>query len=106
MVERSHEEPAPIASGEMIQAEVSPELEPPEKFHWRNRSYWVMCGLHYFDCVCHSVPLVHVVAYATDRSISPEQGAGVLGIVGLAAIAGRVIIPSLTDRIGSRTGFF
>lgn len=104
VVERSHEEPAPIASGEMIQAEASPELEPPEKFHWRNRSYWVMCGLHYFDCVCHSVPLVHVVAYATDRSISPEQGAGVLGIVGLAAIAGRVIIPSLTDRIGSRNG--
>lgn len=80
------------------------EPKPPERFHWRNRSYWTMCGLHYFDCLCHSVPLVHVVAYATDRSITPEQGASVLGLVGLAAIAGRIVIPSMADRIGSRNG--
>ncbi|MEE8109477.1 MAG: MFS transporter, partial [bacterium] len=68
-----------------------------ETFHWRNRSFWTICGVHYFDCICHSVPLVHVVAYATDRRISPEQAAGVLGVVGLSAIAGRVVIPAITD---------
>ena len=75
-----------------------------ETFHWRNRSFWTICGLHYFDCICHSVALVHVVAYATDRRISPEQAAAVLGVVGLSAIAGRVVIPAVTDRIGARKG--
>jgi MFS family permease len=101
VVERGEEN-----NGDLPSASAAPITEetPPERFHWKNRSYWTICGLHYFDCVCHSVPLVHVVAYATDRSISPEQGASVLGIVGLSAIAGRVSIPALTDRIGSRNG--
>jgi MFS family permease len=80
------------------------EPAPPERFHWKNRTYWTLCGLHYFDCICHSVPLVHVVAYATDKNMTPAQGAGILGLVGLSAIVGRVTVPTLTDRIGSRNG--
>ncbi len=99
VVERG-EEMSPNGSSDGAPA----ELAPPERFHWKNRTYWTLCGLHYFDCICHSVPLVHVVAYATDKNMTPAQGAGILGLVGLSAIAGRVTIPALTDRMGSRNG--
>lgn len=85
-------------------AALSKDDPPPERFHWRNRSFWVISGLHYFDCVCHAVPLVHVVAYATDRGIAPGKAAGVLGIIGLMAIFGRIAISGVTDRIGARKG--
>ncbi|MFQ5914171.1 MAG: MFS transporter [Nitrospinota bacterium] len=92
----------------VIPAERSPvpggDSTAAETFHWKNRSFWTICGLHYFDCICHSVPLVHVVAYASDRRMAPEHAAGVLGVVGLAAIVGRVVIPAFTDRIGARRG--
>lgn len=90
--------------GKAVETEAAPGDSAAETFHWRSRSFWVISGLHYFDCLCHSIPLVHVVAYATDRGISPGQAAGVLGVTGLAAIAGRVAIPAVTDRVGARKG--
>ena len=54
-----------------------------------------------FCCICMSIPLVHVVALANDRGISPEHAASVLTTLFIAGAAGRIIAGRLTDQVSA-----
>lgn len=51
-------------------------------------------------CITMSIPIVHLVALATDQGIAPETGAQILGVMMVASIIGRVGIGKVADMIG------
>ncbi|MBI4084167.1 MAG: MFS transporter [Candidatus Lambdaproteobacteria bacterium] len=51
-------------------------------------------------CVCMSIPMVHVVALATDKGIDGSTAASVLSVLMVAGLVNRVSIGKLADRYG------
>jgi MFS family permease len=68
----------------------------------KNRVFWNFLLTGLACCISHSFPMAHIVAYASDQGISELTAAGVLGISGIAAAAGRLIWGTTSDRIGGR----
>jgi len=68
----------------------------------RTRPFWFLNTIHFTDCVCHSIILVHIVAYLTDTGFRPAIAARVLGVAGGAAAAGTIISGALIDKVGGR----
>jgi MFS family permease len=52
-------------------------------------------------CVCMGTPLVHVVTLGSDRGLGGREAAGLLAVMMLAGMAGRVGFGRLSDRFGS-----
>jgi MFS family permease len=50
---------------------------------------------------CIQMIMVHLVNFATDIGIPALQAAGYLGIIGVVSIAGRLLMGSMSDRIGT-----
>jgi MFS family permease len=69
----------------------------------RTRPFWFINTIHCADCICHSIILVHMVAYLTDIGFSPATAASVLGVAGASAAAGTIVSGALIDRMGGRT---
>jgi len=54
-------------------------------------------------CVAMAVPLVHIVAHATDVGYSPTRGAFLLSLIQLLSFGSRVGIGALADELGATT---
>lgn len=54
-----------------------------------------------FCCICMSVPLIHLVPFAQDRGIALDDAAGVLFVMLIAGIFGRIAFGRLADLIGA-----
>ena len=67
------------------------------------RQLWLLCAV--FGCLWFSTMAiwVHIVIHAIDLGIPAISAASILAIMGVAGIAGRVLIGSLTDRIGHKS---
>ena len=52
-------------------------------------------------CVCMGTPLVHVVTLGSDRGLGGRAAAGLLAVMMVAGMAGRVGFGRLSDRFGS-----
>jgi MFS family permease len=69
---------------------------------WSSRSFWMIasgfmaCGFTIYFL------MVHMVALATDRGISPGQAGTALGIVGGMGIISNLIVGALSDKIGRK----
>ncbi len=48
--------------------------------------------------------MVHTAPHVTDLGFTPATGANVLAVMGIACIAGRIVLGRALDRIGSRKG--
>ncbi|MBI3015286.1 MAG: MFS transporter [Candidatus Tectomicrobia bacterium] len=68
----------------------------------RNRVFWIFIITGLACCVSHSLPLAHIVAYASDRGIPDLKAASVLGVIGISAAIGRLLWGVVSDRIGPR----
>lgn len=64
--------------------------------------FWTLAGINFFCCMCHSVPLVHVVGFALDAGLSAFASAWVLALMSLSSIAGRIAWGLFADRHGAR----
>ncbi|MCU9840484.1 MFS transporter [Ruegeria sp. WL0004] len=60
-----------------------------------------LCAAIFLCCTCMSVPLVHLVPLIRDRGFSNEEAGGVIFIMLMAGIAGRVAFGKLVDVIGA-----
>jgi MFS family permease len=67
-----------------------------------NRTFWIFVGTGLACCISHSLPLAHVVAYASDKGVADLTAAGILGIVGSAAAVGRLFWGAISDQLGGR----
>jgi len=52
-------------------------------------------------CVCMGTPLVHVVTLGSDRGLPSADAAGLLAVMMIAGMAGRIAFGRVADRIGS-----
>jgi MFS family permease len=52
-------------------------------------------------CICMGTPLVHVVTLGSDRGLAGREAAGLLAVLMIAGMAGRVVFGRIADRAGS-----
>jgi MFS family permease len=84
-----------------------PQASPPKSGSpWgevlRMESFWTLSFINFFCCLCHSVPLVHVVSFAQSAGLSAFASAWVLAIMSISSIAGRIYWGIFADRHGGR----
>lgn len=68
----------------------------------RHQGFWTLGLINFFCCVCHSIPLVHVVGFAQNAGLSAFASAWVLAIMSLSSITGRISWGVFADRHGPR----
>ncbi|HEX6692554.1 MAG TPA: MFS transporter [Burkholderiales bacterium] len=52
-------------------------------------------------CICMATPLVHVVTLGSDRGLAGRDAAGLLAVLMVSGMVGRVVFGRLADRAGS-----
>lgn len=65
-------------------------------------SIWAIRAAQGTCCLCMSIPLVHVISYATDLGIAEMAAAGILSAIGLTGFVGRIGFGLVADGIGGR----
>jgi MFS family permease len=66
----------------------------------RTRPLWLLCLLFFFVNICVQVVMVHLVNYATDLKIDALAAATLISVIGIGSIIGRLVMGSVSDRIG------
>jgi len=72
----------------------------------RMEGFWTLSFINFFCCMCHSIPLVHVVGFAESSGLSAFAAAWVLSLMSLSSIAGRIAWGLFADRHGVRLTLF
>ena len=67
-----------------------------------NRTFWIFVITGVACCISHSMPLAHIVAYASDQGIPDFAAAGVLSALGFTAAIGRLLWGTVADKVGAR----
>lgn len=83
-----------------------PEASQSMRAIMKHLTFWNVMGSHHFDCLCHSVLLVHIVPMAIEAGISRMHAALLIGAMGFGAFAGRVLAGVLSDRMGPKHSLF
>lgn len=79
---------------------------PRARPHWTPRTvlsswkFWAVGVVFFAGSAATQMLLVHQVAYLVDRGVSALVGATVVGIVGVASVAGKAGWGTLSDRVG------
>jgi len=60
-----------------------------------------LCVAVLFCCVCMATPIVHVVALGSDRGLGGRESAGLLAVMMVCGMAGRLVFGRLADRVGN-----
>ena len=68
--------------------------------------FWTVCAVFFLFLVCAGTILLHIVQHAIDFGISASSAASVLATIGGVSIAGRFLMGSAGDRIGSKMALF
>jgi len=61
----------------------------------------LLCVAVVFCCVCMGTPIVHVAALGADRGLLQREAAGLLTVMMLCGMAGRIGFGKLADRLGN-----
>jgi len=72
----------------------------------RTRQFWLLFVMYGSFLFAFQMVMVHLKAYAIDFGIAEMTAATALGLVGGTSIAGRIVIGSLSDKIGRKACFF
>ncbi|MFC1995098.1 MFS transporter [Chloroflexota bacterium] len=69
---------------------------------FRTRSFWLFlfCWLLFSSCLF--LILTHLIPHLTDIGFSAQEAARVLSLIGVSAIAGRLIMGTVSDKIGRK----
>ena len=70
------------------------------------RQFWTVCAVFFMFLVCAGTVLLHIVQHAIDLGISAPSASRVLATIGGVSIAGRFLMGSAGDMIGSRMALF
>jgi sugar phosphate permease len=68
----------------------------------RMEGFWALSFINFFCCVCHSIPLVHVVGFALSAGLSAFAASWVLAIMSISSVVGRIYWGMFADRYGAR----
>ena len=64
--------------------------------------FWIILMIFISSSAGLQIPFFHTAAYATDKGIPLVVAASVVGLIGVSSIFGRILMGSLSDRIGKR----
>jgi MFS family permease len=64
--------------------------------------FWSLSFINIFCCLCHSIPLVHVVGFALNAGLSAFAASWVLAIMSISSVVGRIYWGIFADRYGAR----
>jgi MFS family permease len=67
-------------------------------------AFWLLCAAFTFTWLPVFIPLVHLVPLARDLGHAPALGAWLVSTLGVGAIAGRMVMGLVSDRIGRKPG--
>lgn len=68
----------------------------------RMEGFWSLSLINFFCCMCHSVPLVHVVGFALHSGLSAFAASWVLSVMSISSVIGRIYWGIFADRHGAR----
>ncbi|MBM3226211.1 MAG: MFS transporter, partial [Candidatus Tectomicrobia bacterium] len=68
----------------------------------RMEGFWSLSLINFFCCLCHSIPLVHVVGFALSAGLSAFAASWVLAIMSISSVVGRIYWGMFADRYGAR----
>jgi MFS family permease len=68
----------------------------------RLREFWMLFSVFGLSWTAIFIPLVHLVPLARDLGIEPLRAAILVSALGIAAVAGRLVMGWLSDRVGRR----
>jgi MFS family permease len=68
----------------------------------RTRAFWMLFGVFAATWIPVFVPLVHLVRLARELGVDPLSASTLVSALGIAAVAGRLGMGALSDRIGRR----
>jgi len=63
-------------------------------------NFWMVCAIYFLVGYFSQAVIVHIVPYAKALGIAVTSAAAVLSLVGAGSIAGRIIMGSISDKIG------
>ena len=69
---------------------------------WRSPQFWLIALTHSLCCLAHSGPIFHMVTHAIDHGVGSMTAATILGVSGLASLAGRIVSGLAADRWGAK----
>lgn len=87
--------PAPIATD-------ATERGWPLRRAMRSPAFWMLGAAFSATWIPVFVPLVHIVPFARDLGYSALTGAWVVSTLGIGAVAGRLVMGGVSDRIGRK----
>ena len=102
-----------LAAALIIRAPREGEAEPPSRAVGEKRrielpalprpsTMWTLRCATVFCCISHSIPLVHIIPFASDIGIAPIAAASVMSVMGLMSLIVRLGMGALADRITAR----
>jgi MFS family permease len=71
----------------------------------RTLQFWELGILHFCCCMCHAIPLVHIVPYAIRSGLAPTTAASILAAIGVFSFLGRIMWGILADRWGPKPAY-
>lgn len=94
--------PAEMGTSAMGGADRQASREYTAAEAFRTPQFWAIGLTHFACCAAHSGPIFHMVTHAIDQGIARMAAASVLGVSGLASVAGRIGCGMLADRFGAK----
>ncbi len=71
----------------------------------QTRQFWLLSAMYACLVLAVQMVMVHLKAYAIDFNVAEMAAATAVGLVGGASIGGRIVMGSLSDRIGRKASF-
>lgn len=65
----------------------------------RTRAFWILAAAFFLLAITAAGLTAHIVPLLTDRGVAPGQAAGVISVIGIALIVGRLVAGYLLDRL-------
>lgn len=69
----------------------------------RTSAFWLLAAAFTATWLPVFIPLVHLVQWTRDLGYGALEGAGVISVLGVGAVAGRLAMGALSDRLGRKT---
>ncbi|MCX6005036.1 MAG: MFS transporter [Chloroflexi bacterium] len=66
------------------------------------KEFWMLFVIFAFFLLSLGLVILHIVPYAIDSGLSPVAAAGLLTVIGVLGIAGRLVAGLVSDRIGAK----
>lgn len=91
--------PRPVAAPAAVQQGRRFAASPSWLLAW-------LCVAVFFCCVCMGTPIVHVAALGSDLGLGGRESAGLLAVMMVCGMAGRLAFGRLADRVGNLQSYF